>query len=183
MATPKDYAENLAIVWEMKDPIRVERMLREIYGPETHLDEGAIANLEERTAGTGIEIYSNTPKSIRERIKGPIGTAVLAMLNDILKGAHITEPCKEFLVDYVSVSLGADSPPERLLPLEQLGISLGEERYGIFDSKEDLRGIERRLLDYHKAALSVANLPRVVQEMSKLNKRWHEAFRKKYESK
>lgn len=98
---------------------------------------------------------------------------LLKELERVMEGAYVSEPCKEFFGDTVRTSIHTGAPPGYLVPLEDLGISLEEERYGIFDPTVDTNVIERRLLEFHDHIMSGVLSG---NGGTGLNRRWHQTL-------
>ncbi len=105
---------------------------------------------------------------------------VRQMFERAMEGAHVTEPCKEFLRSMFYVSLRQGVPPVRWIPVEKFGIDLSKERYGIFGPEENLGEIEGELIRFHVHIIEAYRIPELRERGMELNRRWRRDWNERY---
>lgn len=147
MLTPRENAVKFAGIWNMERPQSVH-----IITPgESDLiarilqEEGILfpKNMEGRES----RLYGGSADDFARRGDGEYAQRVLENLLTVLEeGAYISDKCKKYLIDHLKTSMSLGLPASLVYPLEDLGITLDAERYGIFDPNANVQQIEAELM-------------------------------------
>lgn len=223
MTTPKEYAEDFARLWRMELPLdpNTRRRLRDDYRGYGRVADyirlyGELLGIQEKPPEITLEQYlsfqmrapfSTFPEGVtreerlrnsKPRIETEHSQRLVERLISNLGGSYVTEPCQEYLVDTFTLQhIGTGERAELLIPLTKLGISLEEERYGIF-VPDNAQTIEGKLLDGHNelTRFRVHTFPEgsspswsrettyKTRELNdrELNDRWNKAYNQRYQT-
>ena len=92
-------------------------------------------------------LYGGTAEDFDRREKGEFAQRLLQIFSQVLNHAYVSDECKEYLTSHLQTSLSLGLPASLAHPLQDIGIIIAAERYGIFDKSADLKQIEADLLE------------------------------------
>ena len=175
MPTPRENAAAFAAIWNLERPSSVHVTTRN----ESELVRRVLKETEgilfpPDFEGKESRIYGGAAEDFERRRTSEYAGRVVERLHASLTEANVTPQFKQYLVNYLAgTAIPLGIPASQFYPIEDFGIVLEAEIYGMFDPNADSRHIEELFLSSCEAGESGRRKDRFIKE-------WREAYNQRY---